>query len=89
MTEEVKILSEEEKKTMKLDIIDRMSTELGGHCIKRMLEEKMTMVEAFSTITMMSCMMVESLAASTGRDARELLDGYIETVREYKIEGER
>lgn len=89
MADEVRILNEEEKKTMKLDIVDRMSTELGGHCIKRMLEEKMTLVEVFSTISMMSCLMIDSLAGSTGRDARTLLNGYIETVKTYKVKGER
>lgn len=89
MADEVRILNEEEKKAMKLDIVDRMSTELGGHCIKRMLEEKMTMVEVFSTITMMSCLMIDSLASTTGRDPRTLLNGYIETVKEYKVKGEK
>lgn len=89
MADEVRILNEEEKKAMKLDIVDRMSTELGGHCIKRMLEEKMTMVEVLSTITMMSCLMIDSLASTTGRDPRTLLNGYIETVKEYKVKGER
>lgn len=89
MADDVRILNEEEKKKMKLDIVDRMSTELGGHCIKRMLEEKMTLVEVFSTISMMSCMMIDSLAATTGRDARTLLNGYIETVKAYKVKGER
>ncbi len=89
MADEVRILNEEEKKAMKLDIVDRMSTELGGHCIKRMLEEKMTLVEVFSTISMMSCLMIDSLAGSTGRDPRTLLNGYIETVKAYKVKGER
>ena len=89
MADEVRILNEEEKKAMKLDIVDRMSTEPGGHCIKRMLEEKMTLVEVLSTISMMSCLMIDSLAGSTGRDPRTLLNGYIETVKAYKVKGER
>lgn len=89
MEDEVRILSEEEKEKAKLGIVNRMSTELGGHCIKRMLEEKMTLVEIFSTISMMSCLMIDSLAGSTGRDPRTLLNGYIESVKAYKVQGER
>jgi len=88
MADEVKILTEEEKKVMTLDIVNRMSTELGGHCIKRMLEEKMSLVEIFSTISMMSCLMIDSLASSTGRDSRSMIDGYINTVKAYKVQGE-
>ena len=88
-TDKVTILTEEEKNAMKMDIVNRMSTELGGHCIKRMLEEKLTLVEIMSTITMMSCMMVDTLASSTGRDPRNMLNGYIETVKAYKVNGER
>lgn len=89
MADEVKILNKEEKKVMTLDIVDRMSEELGKHCIKRMLEENMTLVEVFSTISMMSCLMIDSLASSTGRAPRTLLNGYIETVKAYKVDGER
>jgi hypothetical protein len=89
MEDKVRILNEEEKKTVKLGIVNRMSMELGRHCIMRMQEEKMTLVEILSTISMMSCVMVDTLAGSTGRDPRTLLNGYIETVKQYKVKGER
>ena len=72
-----------------ISVVDKMSAELGQHCIKRMLEEKMSLVEIFSTISMISCLMIDALATEIGRNSRELLNGYIETVKRYKTNIER
>lgn len=88
MTEKKRIINKEKEIDADIDVIKRMSTKLGCYCIRKMLEENMTITEVMSTITMMSCLMIESLASSTGRDPRYLLNSYVEFIKVYKVQGE-
>lgn len=88
MADKKRIINKEKEIDADIDVVKRMSTKLGCYCIRKMIEEKMTMTEVMSTITMMSCLMIDSLASSTGRDPRYLLDGYVELVKVYKVQGE-